>query len=214
MSRHPLNSSRGPMSLMGNRLQDSLPSLGKYLSPFPHIDSSDEELGTANFDHSRVRLEMSRDDRRATSDISVPSLEENAESLFRSEERLQDRPMSNLGSEARVESYRQGVGDMTVPSVEEIIARRAKMEKKLEVQDWLTKSDFGGEMHDDPFLMPYSSSVQTPAVTHILHKGSLATNPSSSVGILPSSSRQIKYEQHNQGMVALWLRDYQLGCKD
>jgi hypothetical protein len=55
---------------------------------------------------------------------------------------------------------RQMMGNVLVPSLDEIAERRARMEKKLEVQDWLTKSEVGSEAGDvassSSFLKPHT----------------------------------------------------------
>ncbi|KAF9699486.1 hypothetical protein EKO04_002312 [Ascochyta lentis] len=109
---------------------------GNHLSPYPQNDSSDEEDL-----HEQVRVQA----------------------VYRETERNEDGSWLGTGGQGQAglsPMDRQEMGDMSVPSLDEIAERRARMEKKLEVQDWLTKSEVGSEAGDvgtsSSFLKPHT----------------------------------------------------------
>ena len=109
---------------------------GNHLSPYPQNDSSDEEGS-----HERVRIQT----------------------VNREAERNEDGSWLRTGSNGQAglsPEDRRAMGDTLVPSLDEIAERRARMEKKLEVQDWLTKSEVGSEAGDvglsSSFLNPHT----------------------------------------------------------
>ncbi|KAJ4363712.1 hypothetical protein N0V95_001027 [Ascochyta clinopodiicola] len=109
---------------------------GNHLSPYPQNDSSDEdEL------HEQIHVRAAH----------------------RETERNEDGSWSGTGGQGQAGLSpldRQAMGDILVPSLDEIAERRARMEKKLEVQDWLTKSEVGSEAGDvgtsSSFLKPHT----------------------------------------------------------
>ncbi|KAJ8107912.1 hypothetical protein OPT61_g8541 [Boeremia exigua] len=97
---------------------------GNHLSPYPANDSSDEE------------------------DMQMQGSTHN---VYRETERNADGSWLGTGGQGQAgldPEDRRAMGDMMVPSLEEIAERRARVEKKLEVQDWLTKSEVGSEAGD------------------------------------------------------------------
>jgi hypothetical protein len=109
---------------------------GNHLSPYPQNDSSDEEDS-----HEQAR----------------------ARTAYRETERNEDGSWLSTSAQGQAglsPEDRQAMGDMLVPSLDEIAERRARMEKKLEVQDWLTKSEVGSEAGDvglsSSFLKPHT----------------------------------------------------------
>ena len=108
---------------MGRRSLSSRRS-GNHLSPYPANESSDED-DTQGQGH-------------------VPA-------VYRKTKRNEDGSWFGTGGQGQAglgPIDRQAMGDMLVPSLDDIAGRRAKMEKKLEVQDWLTKSKVGSEAGD------------------------------------------------------------------
>ncbi|KZM26351.1 metal ion binding [Ascochyta rabiei] len=110
---------------------------GNHLSPYPQNDSSDEE------EESHEQLHV--------------------QAVYRETERNEDGSWlgtAGPGQAGLSPMDRQAMGDMLVPSLDEIAERRTKMEKKLEVQDWLTKSEVGSETGDfatsSSFLKPHT----------------------------------------------------------
>lgn len=97
---------------------------GNHLSPYPHNESSDE-------DDMHVQI--------------------NGQSEYRTAERNEDGSWLGTGGQGQAginPEDRLAMGDMLVPSLDDIAERRARMEKKLEVQEWLTKSEMGSEAGD------------------------------------------------------------------
>jgi hypothetical protein len=109
---------------------------GNHLSPYPRDDSSDDDT---SYEQTRVQT------------------------VFREADRNEDgswRPNGGLGQAGLNPDDRQAMGNAWVPSIEEMMEHRAKAEKKLEVQEWLTKSEVGSEAGDVPpsnnLLKPFS----------------------------------------------------------
>lgn len=109
---------------------------GNHLSPYPQNESSDEEDT-----HEQGRVQA----------------------VYRETERNEDGSWLSTGSQGQAglsPKDRQAMGNVLVPSLDEIAERRARMEKKLEVQDWLTKSEVGSEAGDvgpsNSFLVPHA----------------------------------------------------------
>jgi hypothetical protein len=97
---------------------------GNHLSPYPQNDSSDEE------------------------DLSEQG---HVRTVYRGPERNGDGSWLGTGGQGQAglsPNDRQAMSNALVPSLDEIAERRARMEKKLEVQDWLTKSEVGSEAGD------------------------------------------------------------------
>ncbi|KAF2634641.1 hypothetical protein P280DRAFT_413317 [Massarina eburnea CBS 473.64] len=90
-----------------------------HLSPYPNDESSEDDDDM----HQQVRVQP-----------VVPSMERNEDGSWAPGQ-------AGLGPEDR-----QAMGDVWVQSLEEIIVQRLKVEKKLEVQDWLSKSEAGSEV--------------------------------------------------------------------
>ncbi|KAF2874922.1 hypothetical protein BDV95DRAFT_603704 [Massariosphaeria phaeospora] len=111
---------------------------GNHLSPFPNVDSSDEEA-----------------------DIPEPV---RVQHVVRSAERNEDGSWLPSGASGQVgltPDDRQAMGDAWVPSIAEMVEQRLKEEKKLEVHDWLSKSEVGSEAGDTApstnLLKPFST---------------------------------------------------------
>lgn len=110
---------------------------GNHLSPYPQEESSNEDETS----HGQVRLQP----------------------VFKGTERNEDGSWLSIGGTGQAglsPGDRQAMGDAWVPSIEEIEEQRLKNEKKLEVQDWLTKSEVCSEAGDVGLLnsLPLPSS--------------------------------------------------------
>ncbi|KAH7379220.1 hypothetical protein DE146DRAFT_625587 [Phaeosphaeria sp. MPI-PUGE-AT-0046c] len=85
--------------------------------------------------------------------------------VMRSHERNEDGSWmlaGNSGQAGLSPDDRQAMGDAYVPSLGEIVAQHAKQEKKLEVQEWLTKSEVGSEAGDVRLAPPASNNLLVP----------------------------------------------------
>jgi hypothetical protein len=108
---------------LSKRSHGSRPS-AHHLSPYPQDDSSDEE-------ETREPVRM--------------------QPVTRAHERNEDGSwlaMGGTGQAGLSPEDRQAMGDAWVPSLGEMVEQHAKQEKKLEVQEWLTKSEVGSEAGD------------------------------------------------------------------
>lgn len=108
---------------------------GNHLSPYPHDESSDEEV-----------------ERREQVCVQP---------VMRAQERNDDGEWTKAGGSGQAglsPDDRQVMADAWVPSIDDIVEQRVKNEKKLEVQEWLTKSEVGSEAGDmapsNNFLKP------------------------------------------------------------
>lgn len=130
---------------------------GNHLSPYPQADSSDED-------------ELPEQGR--------------VQAGYREAKRNEDGSWIGTGGQGQAglgPQDRQAISNVLVPSLDEIAERRARMEKKLEVQDWLTKSEVGSEAGDvgpsSSFLKPHTgrrrAKSQNDANRQALH-GSFA----------------------------------------
>ncbi|RMZ66798.1 c2h2 finger domain-containing [Pyrenophora seminiperda CCB06] len=98
---------------------------GNHLSPYAQNDDSDEEDELQAQAHGQLRI--------------------------RGPERSEDGSWLATGSSGQSglnPDERRRIGDVWIPSIEEIVEQRSKDEKKLEVQEWLTKSEVGSEAGD------------------------------------------------------------------
>ncbi|KAF2278175.1 uncharacterized protein EI97DRAFT_440685 [Westerdykella ornata] len=96
-----------------------------HLSPFPVDDSSSDE------DEHQEPVRIQR--------------------VVRGPDRAEDGswlPKGGSSSAGLSPDERHAMGDMLVPTLEEIAQRRKQEEKKLEVEDWLTKSEAASEAGD------------------------------------------------------------------
>lgn len=111
---------------------------GNHLSPFPNDESSDDD----DDQHQQVRVQP-----------VVRSTERNEDGSW-----LQSPASGQAGLSP---DDRQAMGEAWMPSIEEIAEARLKEDKKLEVQDWLSKSEVGSETGDtapsNSLLKPFST---------------------------------------------------------
>lgn len=108
-----------------------------HLSPYPQDDSSEEEDTT----HEHVQMRH-----------TVPSQERNDDGSWLA--------TGNTGQSGLSPEHRQAMSEVTVPSLDEIAEKRAQHEKKLEIKEWLTKSEVGSEAGD----VPPSNNLLVPNV--------------------------------------------------
>jgi hypothetical protein len=111
---------------LSKRSHSSRPS-ASHLSPYPQDESSDDEE------------EEERQERVRRHPV-VRSHERNADGSWQT---------SGVSGQAGLSpDDRQAMGNAWVPSLGELVEQHAKQEKKLEVQEWLTKSEVGSEAGD------------------------------------------------------------------
>jgi len=132
---------------LSKRSHGSRPS-AHHLSPYPQEESSDEE-------EIREPVRM--------------------QSVVGGHERNDDGSwaMGGAGQAGLSPEDRQAMGDAWVPSIGEMVEQHAKQEKKLEVQEWLTKSEVGSEAGDVPpsgnLLVPHAGRRRAKS-TNDLHR--------------------------------------------
>ncbi|KAI4631791.1 uncharacterized protein J4E87_002497 [Alternaria ethzedia] len=98
---------------------------GNHLSPYAHNGDSDSEAEPHENVHSRPG-------------VRGPDRNEDGSWLT----------TGQSGQNGINPDERRRMGDAWIPSIEEIAEQRSKDEKKLEVQEWLTKSEVGSEAGD------------------------------------------------------------------
>ncbi|KAF2626867.1 hypothetical protein BU25DRAFT_74133 [Macroventuria anomochaeta] len=165
----PLTNSPGPMSLASPR-----PLQRHMTSPIVRVENYSREESPSHSDNSRGLSRRSLSSRRSGNHLSPypqndSSDEEDSHeqgrvrTVCRETERNEDGSWLGTGGQGQAglsPEDRQAMGDMLVPSLDEIAERRARMEKKLEVQDWLTKSEVGSEAGDvgpsSSYLKPHT----------------------------------------------------------
>ncbi|KAF1911562.1 hypothetical protein BDU57DRAFT_93429 [Ampelomyces quisqualis] len=133
-SPSPSDNSR-PLS---KRSHSSRPS-AHHLSPYPQDESTEDEDGTREQVHFQP---------------AVTAHERNEDGSWLAS--------SNSGQAGLGPHARQAMGDAWVPSIGELVEQNAKQEKKLEVQEWLTKSEVGSEAGDIEAGPPMSSNLLVP----------------------------------------------------
>lgn len=165
----PLTNSPGHMSLASPR-----PLTRHMTSPIVRVENYSREESPSHSDNSRGLSRRSLSSRRSGNHLSPypqddSSDEEDPQEQARAckgvgkTERNEDGAWLSTGPQGQAglgPDDRQAMGNMLVPSLDEIAERRARMEKKLEVQDWLTKSEVGSEAGDvapsSSFLKPHT----------------------------------------------------------
>ncbi|PSN60809.1 hypothetical protein BS50DRAFT_563489 [Corynespora cassiicola Philippines] len=127
---------------------------GNHLSPFAHEDSSEDD-DVASHDQVRARPVV-----RAT--------ERNEDGSWRNHGSGQ----AGLGPEDRL-----AMGDVLMPTLEELEEHRKREEKKLEVHDWLTKSEVGSEAGDvnpsSNLLAPFPVGRRRAKSTNDVHRNGM-----------------------------------------
>lgn len=125
---------------------------GNHLSPFPNDESSDDDEAP----HEQVRIQP----------------------VMSSRERGEDGSWLPVGGSSQAglsPDDREAMKDVWVPSIQDIADHRLKEEKKLEVQDWLTKSEVGSEVGDGPastnLLKPFSTRRRAKSTNDVHRQG-------------------------------------------
>ena len=123
-----------------------------HLSPYPQEDSTDEEDDA----HEQVRVRP----------------------VVRSHDRNEDGSWQATGGTGQAglsPEDRQAMGDAWVPSIGEMVEQHAKQEKKLEVQEWLTKSEVGSEAGDpapsNNLLVPHTGRRRAKSTNDMHRRG-------------------------------------------
>jgi hypothetical protein len=125
---------------LSKRSHGSRPSVSAHLlSPYPQDGSTDDEEDT----REQVRTQH-----------VVHSHERNEDGSWLAS--------SGSGQTGLSPDDRQALGDTWVPSLGEIVEQHAKQEKKLEVQEWLTKSEVGSEAGDVGIVSEASNNLLVP----------------------------------------------------
>ncbi|KAJ5059358.1 hypothetical protein J3E74DRAFT_453721 [Bipolaris maydis] len=117
--------SRSDRSRSIGRLSFSSRHSGNHLSPYVHNDVSENESDTQ--ERTYIQPMINRPERNDDGSWLAPGAS----------------GQTGLSPDDRLK-----MGDAWIPSIEEIAEQRSKEEKKLEVQEWLTKSEFGSEAGD------------------------------------------------------------------
>ncbi|CAI6332103.1 unnamed protein product [Periconia digitata] len=121
---------------------------GNHLSPYPNDESSDDGEDS----HQPVRIQP----------------------VVRSTERNEDGSWA-VGQPGLNPDDRQALNDAWVPSLEEIADQRLKVEKKLEVHDWLSKSELGSEAEDtngsENLLKPVTTRRRAKSTNDVFRQG-------------------------------------------
>ncbi|KAH6638016.1 hypothetical protein C7974DRAFT_152435 [Boeremia exigua] len=154
----PLTNTPGHLSLASPR-----PLTRHMTSPIVRVENySSREDSPSHSDNSRGMSRRSLSSRRSGNHLSPypkgessdeEDLQEQGSTHTRYRETQRNADGSWLGTGAQGQTGlspedRRAMGNVLVPSLDEIAERRARMEKKLEVQDWLTKSEVGSEAGD------------------------------------------------------------------
>jgi len=165
----PLTNSPGHPSLASPR-----PLTRHMTSPIVRVENYSREESPSHSDNSRGLSRRSLSSRRSGNHLSPYPQNESSDEEDTHEqprtrtgcgetERNEDGAWLTTGSQGQAglsPKDRQAMGNVLVPSLDEIAERRARIEKKLEVQDWLTKSKVGSEARDvassSSFLKPHA----------------------------------------------------------
>jgi hypothetical protein len=123
-----------------------------HLSPNPYDESSEDE----DAQHEQVKV--------------VP--------VMSSRPRGEDGSWLPIGGNSQAglsPDHREAIKDVCVPSIDDIAEHRFKQEKKLEVQDWLTKSEVGSEAGDGPsstnLLTPFATRRRAKSTNDVHQRG-------------------------------------------
>ncbi|KAF2850668.1 hypothetical protein T440DRAFT_81841 [Plenodomus tracheiphilus IPT5] len=125
---------------------------GNHLSPYPQDQSSDD--GEAQHEHSRIQPVM------------------------RTHERNEDGSWTTTGGSGQAgisPDERQAMGNAHMPSIDDIADQWSRNHKKLDVQEWLTKSEVGSEAGDvepsNNFLKPVAGRRRAKSTNDVQRRG-------------------------------------------
>jgi hypothetical protein len=155
-----LTNSPGNMASAGFR-----PPIRHMTSPIVRVENYSREESPSRSDHSRPVSKRSHgshhsgnhlspyahNDNETSDDEEQPQGSIRMQPMMRGPERNEDGSWlttAGSGQTGLSPDDRRMMGDTWVPSIEEIAEQRSKSEKKLEVQEWLTKSEVGSEAGD------------------------------------------------------------------
>lgn len=175
--------------------QPSLP-VRHLTSPIVRVENYSRDGSPAPSNHSRTLSKRSHTSRRSVHHLSPYLQNESSgedeplherihmQHTFKNAERNEDGSWlssGGLGQAGLSPDERLAMGDAWVPSIEEIEEQRLKKEKKLEVQDWLTKSEVGSEAGDvgpsHNLLVPLGGRRRAKSTNDVYHRGMQITTP-------------------------------------
>ncbi|KAI8940418.1 hypothetical protein NX059_004107 [Plenodomus lindquistii] len=129
---------------------------GNHLSPYPQDQSSDDE----GVQHKPIHMQ--------------PALQ--------THDRNDDGSWTTTGASGQAglsPNDRRAMANAYVPSIDDIADQWAKNHKKLEVQEWLTKSEVGSEAgdvdHSNNFLKPIAGRRRAKSTNDVQRRGTAAT---------------------------------------
>jgi hypothetical protein len=158
MQSPALTNSPGNMAPAGFR-----PPIRHMTSPIVRVENYSREESPSRSDNSRPVSKRTHDhsgnhlspyahnDNDTSDDEEEPQESMRMQPVMSGLERNEDGSWLRTGASGQAglsPDDRRIMGNTWVPSIEEIADRRSKNEKKLEVQDWLTKSEVGSEAGD------------------------------------------------------------------
>lgn len=144
-------------------LANPRPLVRHLTSPIVRVENYSREDSPSRSENSRPVSKRSHSSRRSgnhlspypqndsSSDEEEPREQVRVQPIVRTHERNEDGSWLTAGASGQAglsPDDRQAMGDSWVPSLDEIVERRSQNEKKLEVQEWLTKSEVGSEAGD------------------------------------------------------------------
>jgi hypothetical protein len=197
----------------GNMQNANHQSLARHLtSPIVRVEHYSREDSPSRSDHSRPLSKRSHGSRRSANHLSpypqddstdeeeVPPVQVRVQPVVRSQERNEDGSWMTSGGSGQAglsPDDRQAMGSATVPSLDEIVEQRSKREKKLEVQEWLTKSEISNEASDiitsNNLLVPLTTGRRRAKSTNDLHR----RGPQSNLGL----GVRTDFEQRNDANI-------------
>ncbi|KAF2831656.1 hypothetical protein CC86DRAFT_431547 [Ophiobolus disseminans] len=165
--------------------------LARHLtSPIVRVEHYNREGSPSRSDNSRPLSKRSHGSRRSANHLSPypqdDSTDEEEESreyvrvqpVVRSHERNEDGSWQAAGGSGQAglsPDDRRAMGDAWVPSIGEMVEQHAKQEKKLEVQEWLTKSEVGSEAGDvgssNNLLVPHTGRRRAKSTNDMHRRG-------------------------------------------
>jgi hypothetical protein len=179
----------------GNRAFASHRSVARHMtSPIVRVEHYSREGSPSRSDNSRPLSKRSHESRRSAHHLSPYPHDESTDEdedapeqvhvqpVVRNQERNEDGSWLATGASGQVglsPDDRQAMGNALVPSLDEIVEQRSRREKKLEVQDWLTKSEVGSEAGDvgpsNSLLVPLTGRRRAQS-TNDLHRRGVQSN--------------------------------------
>lgn len=167
------------------------PPMRHLTSPIVRVENySREESPSHSDDNSRSISKRSFDSRRAGNHLSPYPPDQSsddgevqheyghAQPTLRTHERNEDGSWAKTGASGQAglsPDDRQAMGDAYMPSIDDIADEWTKNHKKLEVQEWLTKSEVGSEAGDlkssNSFLKPVAGRRRAKSTNDVQRRG-------------------------------------------